>query len=649
MCWAVRAAELMQRHFLRTTSIMGVRVLALLLLALALASASELPRPKRILVLHSFRNALPINSQLSEGIREGLDLPGNQPVEIDSEALDLSGVNDEEYVRKLIEVFGLKYRASPPHLIIATYTPAAQLLLDHRRELFPGIPIVFCSAEFSSEDLDQLPPGITGVTSKRDFAGTVELMSRLQPDMRQIAVIIGSSGLDASWERDARKALGPFETPFEFIWLRGLPLGELTESVRALPSHTAILYVLQLGDRDGVSYVPRKVAQAVAKSASVPVYGLWDTLMGSGIVGGRLIALEQQSVVAGTIARRLLRGEAPAAIPVVRMERNEVVVDARQLKRWNIDERLLPDGSRVLNREDSLWEQHRGAMLLTGALIALQALWIAVLSRNRRNLKRAKASQREEHDHRMQAEELTQRLRARLGSEEKQSSLGALAGRIAHEINQPLIAIKNYAQAARRYIPNASTKGGKLAELLAEMEGEADRAGSIIQKIRTLLSSERVDAVRVDLDPVLKEVVAVMKPEADAHGCRIDYRATAPVPIVLVDALQVQLVVVNLLRNAMEAAASHDRSGDGSVSIVVGEAADRMVQVSVADTGPGVPAEEIEDIFESLYSTKEAGMGVGLATCRTIIEAHGGRIWCTPNPAGGAIFHFTVPAAEAGD
>jgi two-component system sensor kinase FixL len=74
-----------------------------------------------------------------------------------------------------------------------------------------------------------------------------------------------------------------------------------------------------------------------------------------------------------------------------------------------------------------------------------------------------------------------------------------------------------------------------------------------------------------------------------------------------------------------------------------------MVQVSVADTGPGVPADEVEDIFESLYSSKEAGMGVGLATCRAIIEAHGGRIWCTPNPMGGAIFHFTVPAAEMGD
>jgi signal transduction histidine kinase len=623
---------------------MGFRILALLLVLVS-AGAPALSAPKQILILQSFRNAMPVNSDFFAGIREGLDLPINLPVVIDSEDLDLSRINDEGYVRKLIEIYALKYRASPPNLIIATETPAARLLLDHRNKLFPGVPIVFCAAEFSSADLEQLPPDVTGTTSKGDFAGTLKLMSRLHPDMRQIAVILGGSDLDTLAEPDVRKALRHFETKYEVIWLRGLPLRELTDTVKALPPRTVILYVVQFGDRDGVSYVPREVAQAVSRAASAPVYGLWDTLMGTGIVGGRLIQIEQQGVAAGEIARRILLGEIPASIPVVRMERNEVVVDARQLKRWNIDEHLLPEGSRILNREHSLWEQHRNGILLAGGLIALQALWIAVLLWNRRKLQRAQDSLSAENNHRVQAEELARRLRRRLGSVGKKGALGALAARIAHEINQPLISIKNYAQAATRYIPNDSTKGGKLAELLAEMEGEADRAGSIIQKIRTLLSSERVDAVPVDLDPVLKEVVTVMKPEADAHGCHIDYRVTAPVPIVLADALQVQLVMVNLLRNAMEAAASHDQNGDESVTISVGETADRMVQVSVADNGPGVPADETENIFESLYSTKEAGMGVGLATCRTIIEAHGGRIWCTPNPAGGAIFHFTVPIA----
>jgi signal transduction histidine kinase len=331
------------------------------------------------------------------------------------------------------------------------------------------------------------------------------------------------------------------------------------------------------------------------------------------------------------------------------MEQNPVIVDALQLKRWKIDQHLLPEGSRILYREHSLWEQHRDAMLVASGFIVLQALWIAALLWNRKRLQRTQTSLTLECGRRAQVEELTRKLQTRLGQVDKQSTLGALAGRIAHEINQPLIALKNYALAAKRYVPPESTNGGKLNELLAEMEGEADRAGTIIRKIRTLLSSGHVDSVPVDLDPVLKEVLALMDPQAEAHGCRIDYRVTAPIPIVLADALQVQLVMVNLLRNAIEAVASDAQRGGASISVAVGEAADAMVEVSVTDSGPGVPADEVEDIFESLYSTKEAGMGVGLATCRTIIEAHGGRIWCTPNPAGGAIFHFTIPAAKAED
>jgi signal transduction histidine kinase len=625
----------MHRNLRGATSITGLRILALVLLVLASAGTSAQHGSKRILVLHSFRNAVPLNSELSAGIRQGLDEPTGMAFEIDSEALDLSSVNNEEYQARLVETYRLKYHTGPPSLIITTYTPALRFLLDHRREVFPDIPIVFCSAELSSEDLTRLPPDITGVTSKRDFAGTLGLMSRLQPGIRQIVVIVGSSDIDASFEHDAREALRPFESRFEFVWLRGLPLRELTETVKALPPHAAILYVLQFGDRDGTFYVPWNVAQAVSAAASVPVYGLWDTLMGSGIVGGRLISFQQQAVAAGKIARRILLGEAPAAIPVARMERDEAVVDARQLKRWNIDEHLLPEGSRILYRENSLWAQHRDALFVGGGLIVLQALWIVALLRNRMRLRRAYASLGEEHDHRVQAEELARKLRTRLGATEKQSTLGALAGTIAHEVNQPLIALKNYAQAAKRYIPTDSKSSGKLAELLAEMEGEADRAGAIIQKTRRLLRSGHVDAAPVELDPVLKEVLALMRPEADARGCHIDYRVTTPVPIVLADALQLQLVMVNLLRNAMDAMA---QSRGGPISITVSQTADRMAEVSVADHGAGVAADQVEDIFEPLYTTREAGMGIGLATCRTIIEAHGGHIWYAPNPEGGAIF-----------
>jgi signal transduction histidine kinase len=627
---------------------MGSRVLAPLLLVLASASASAQDEPKLVLVLHSMRDSMPVNSEFAAGIREGLDLSPDSPAEIATDTLDLESVHDEEYIRRLIEVNRLRYQNQSPSLVITTYTWATRFLLDHRNQLFPDVPVVFCAAELQSEDLERLPPDVTGVTSKGEFAGTLELMTRLHPDLRQVVLIVGSGDLDAAAEREARKALRPLEGRFELTWLRGLSLPQLTETVSALPPRTAILYLVQFMDSDGGFYVPWKVAEAVSQAASAPVYGLWDTLIGTGVVGGRVIPIEEQGLAAGKIARRILLGEAPADIPVVRMERNDPLLDARQLKRWNIDERLLPEGSRVLYREYSAWEEHRNAILLAASLILLQTLGIATLLRSRQRLQQAQARQRVEADHRAQAEKTARKLERRVAALEKESSLGVLAGDVAHEVSQPLTAIQNYAQAARRYVTADSAKADKLAELLAEMASQAERAGAIIEKTRKLLGSGGLDAVPVELDPVLNEVLALMAPEVDTCGCRIDYRVTAPVPLVLVDALQLQLVIVNLLRNAVEAAAPPAQNGGGVISMTVGETADRMVQVSVADCGPGVPANEVEAIFEPLYTTKEAGLGVGLATCRTIVEAHGGRIWCAANPGGGTTFHFTVPAAEGG-
>jgi len=354
---------------------MGLRVLSLLLLLLVSASAAALQAPNQVLLLNSYRSAVPANSTLAAGIREGLDPSTHIPVEINTDTLNLAAVQDEEYIRKLIETDRLKYRTSPPRVVVATFMPAVRLVLDHGRELFPGIPVVLCYTEYSPPQIKQLPPGVTGVVTKPDFAGTLALISRLQPDMQRIVLVAGSSELDALRESEAAQALQSFEPKLEVTWLRGLPLPELTETVKALPSHAAILYVLQNKDRDGVSYVPREVARAVAAAASAPVYGLWDTLIGTGIVGGRLISFEQQGVAAGKIVRRILLGETPEAIPFVRMEQNPVIVDARQLKRWNIDERLLPAGSRILFREPSLWQAHRYAILIASALILLQTLW----------------------------------------------------------------------------------------------------------------------------------------------------------------------------------------------------------------------------------------------------------------------------------
>jgi len=148
----------------------------------------------------------------------------------------------------------------------------------------------------------------------------------------------------------------------------------------------------------------------------------------------------------------------------------------------------------------------------------------------------------------------------------------------------------------------------------------------------------------VHLSRLIEDVVHMMETETGNRGCSLESTLADDLPAVLADALQVQLVLVNLLQNAVQSVRSGDH-GDTRISIDARPGEEGEVQIGVIDRGPGVPADRVADIFEPLYSGTSGGMGMGLAVSRAIVEAHGGRIWYEPNPGGGAIFRFTLRAA----
>jgi C4-dicarboxylate-specific signal transduction histidine kinase len=331
---------------------------------------------------------------------------------------------------------------------------------------------------------------------------------------------------------------------------------------------------------------------------------------------------------------------------VVDRLQNPAIFDGVELVRWNIKENRVPAGSQIRHRPVSALDRYRTEILITVAVIFLQTGMIALLMLSRRRLRQAQTALRDEYARRTEVETFAGRLRARLARFSKQHSLGAMATSIAHEINQPLIAIQNYAQAAIRRLQTDSEEKPKLVELLAKIEGQAQRAGAITQRVRTLVNSNEPQLSPTPLSPLIDEVLRMMEPESEARGCRIACEPAADLPPVRADALQVQLVLVNLLNNALR---SVSESGESSrlICIDVLPLDDREVQISVTDKGPGVPPERVENIFEPLYSGASAGMGMGLAICRDIIGAHGGRIWYEPNPAGGAVFRFTLQTARS--
>jgi two-component system sensor kinase FixL len=224
------------------------------------------------------------------------------------------------------------------------------------------------------------------------------------------------------------------------------------------------------------------------------------------------------------------------------------------------------------------------------------------------------------------------------------SAMGQLSSALAHELNQPLSAVMNYVSAARRRLSKIEDGSvGKVRELLDKAVNETNRAGQIIHRLRGFLEKREPKHSVDDLNEIMREGVALGHGGSADDNVELRVELEAGLPHVMADRVQIQQVVVNLLRNAVEAMSS---SPVRKVTISTYAAGSKFVEVAIADTGPGIPDDIAARLFEPFVTTKETGMGVGLSICRTIVEAHGGQLWMTPNPEGGTIFRFQLPVSE---
>jgi len=601
---------------------------------------------RRVVILNGADPYLPAFVALDRGVREAILAGNGAPTGFHAETLDMFRFRQSQIDGDVLALLRKKYRGLKVDVVVAAAPVALDFAQRHRDEIWPGAAIVFHSVPLDELRERSLKPGTIGVPVELEFESTLDLALKLRPATRRIAVVAGTAGPDQRNLSLARAALDRYAGRLEVRSLVGLTVTETIAAVQALPSDAVVLFLTVFRDGAGAPLTPRDVLTGVAAASRVPVFGVFETYLGDGIVAGSIASYGAQGRRAGELVARVLNGENPSAIGVQSPVAPGCVADWRQLRRWGIDERLLPKDCEVRFKEATAWDRYHWQILGALAVILAQAALIAALMLNRRRLQQARTAVQDEHGRRRDAETIAARLQATLARFSRERSLGAMATAIAHEINQPLIAIQNYAQAAKRRLESNVDDKPKLLELHAKIEGQAARAGAITQRVRSLVGTSEVRLAPVALLPLLEEVVRIMEPETESLGCRIELEPTGDLPAVLADALQVQLVLVNLLRNAMQGVGSSDRF-DKRVYIDVRRIDDREVQVSVTDRGPGVPSDRIADVFEPLHSSTSGGMGMGLAISRAIIDAHGGRLWHEPNPAGGAIFRFTLRTVDS--
>ena len=225
--------------------------------------------------------------------------------------------------------------------------------------------------------------------------------------------------------------------------------------------------------------------------------------------------------------------------------------------------------------------------------------------------------------------------------------LGALSGSLAHELNQPLTAILSNAQAAQRFLAQTPPRLDQVAEIIDDIVKNDRRAATVIQRLRALLKKEDAEHRPVDVNEIVQDSLRLMHSDLLSRRVEVIADYDAGLPLVSADRVQLSQVMLNFVMNGCEA--MEDAKGSRRLLVRTRRAPSGNVEVTVADRGPGIEPADLEGIFEPFITTKRHGVGLGLAICRTIVDSHGGRIWATNNPDGGATLHFEIPVSQQGD
>ena len=286
--------------------------------------------------------------------------------------------------------------------------------------------------------------------------------------------------------------------------------------------------------------------------------------------------------------------------------------------------RQMQRGAEIDSREPSGWQAYGGAIALIIGIIVLQAALISRLLYEQRRRRYAEAQSRERMSELARANRI--------------STVGELTASIAHEINQPLGAIRTNAETMELMLKYID----EIREIVADIRQDENRATEVIRRLRSLLRKAPFELREIDLNEVVRETIAI----ALTVGRPVELRSfltAVPLPI-RGDIIQLQQVILNLMMNAMDAMANLS-SAERQLTVATARE-NNFAELSVSDAGPGVPPERLKQIFEPFFTTKAQGMGIGLSIARTIVEAHNGQIFAENQTDGGAIFRIQLPRSQ---
>jgi PAS domain S-box-containing protein len=741
------------------SNVAALIVLCWLLPVLAMADTSvasdqvdgQTPGHLRVLVLYSNQRTLPANLDVQKGLWSSLEAEiSSRQIELFEEYLEIHRLPGDDEEATMAAYLQKRYQKVNPDLIVSAGPQAFAFSGKWLSKAFPQTAQVFVVVredELKASPLIRPNAGILNAVAARPL---LEMVAHLLPDTREIVLVGGNATFDRELLREVRKQIED-TSRWKVTEISGSTPQAIAQELSQLKAGTVVLFTTYFRDAAGTIYIPKKVLEKISQESAVPVFALYDTMLGTGVTGIGASPFIDQGRDLAKMLKRIAAGESPDQIGVVQAPAPRFLFDARAMRRYGMDPNRVPPGVEVFFEKPSLIESHPVAFVVGVVTILIQSFLIIVLLVTRHRKKQAEKQALEmgryfstvfrenpnpmavirvadrvfedinpawealcgirreevigrnplevgvllaENDGELYEDFLNvnkslsgyerqlrtgsgeirnvalytnaieingeqlhiitavdtsdrieaERLRNNLARDNRVAQLGQISAWIAHEINQPLGSILNNAEAALMHLDTAKEQSDELREILQDIKAEDRRASRVVQHIRTMMGNHSATKELVSLSEIFEEVCRMASPEAGRRGVELRTPATGvPTGFVLGERVLLVQVLLNLIFNAMDAVAGVplsrrvitlgcELSADGS-----------RADLTVCDQGPGIVPREADLIFEFFYSTKEGGMGLGLAISKFIIEDHRGELTVENNDGEGACFHVQLP------
>jgi signal transduction histidine kinase len=591
------------------------------------------PRIKNVVIFFSWNATLPAYQKMLEGFYSSFSEEIGVTCNLSIEYLDIRKSQNEIYVQSIVDLYNNKYKDIPIDLLIIVGPSGYNILKSFELNALKNTPTIYVENDDLTNDTIRFPlqENIVEIELHYDFFNTLKTSFGLFPDYKDVYVISGITPLDVYYINRLKIAAVSFEDKHTIRYVSNLSMDSLLLLVENLPQKTLVVVPSFYLDKNGIPYSTSDVIAILARHSSVPILPVADIFTSrKGGLGGHLFSFTKVGKEMGRVSSLILGGTSVKNIKIRSGNFYENVYDWQEVNRWGLAKsKLIPVDSVFYYKPNSFLAEYRLYIMAAFIFLIFQTLFIMYLVRMNRRQKETALQKLE-----------TEKVYRDLVREDRLLKMVELTASLSHELNQPLTAILFNAQAGKRFLKTGIMDLKQAEEIFDNIIEDDKRAGGIISSVKNMMKLENREMCNVNLTSLIQDTVDIFNSEAITKSVTIKVELTANPVWIFGERVQLQQVLLNLFRNAMNA--MENNAPENKILEISLKLAKASVTVSVRDTGSGIDPAIKDKLFKAFVTGSKNGFGIGLTISRTIIENHHGEIWAANLPGSGAEFSFRL-------